>query len=127
MEHAGLCHHGGLGHAPLVMLWGGEATLLGEGEGPGCAKPAHNEVKGPAPHMAVLAEPMSRRLGAAGCSALWGSLAGRDLGPGQLVSRPTPTREVAGPAGPDFPVWGWTRVKSVTGQTCRPRSGQRGL
>lgn len=32
----------------------GEATLLGEREGPGCAEPAHNEIEG---------QPMSRWLG----------------------------------------------------------------
>lgn len=38
----------------------------------------------------------------------------------------THSGEVARPAGPDFPAWGWTLTKPVTGQTCltgceRPR------
>lgn len=79
------------------------------------------------PHtMAALAEPMSRRLGGGRLLGTLG-LSGRARPwPWAAGVRPTPTREAAGPAGPDFPVWGWTRTKPVTGQTCRPRSWQRG-
>ena len=42
------------------------------------------------------------------------------------VTAHTHSGKVAGPAGPDFPAWGWMLTKPVTGQTCWPRSGQPG-